>query len=233
MADDSYTYHHCPECGANNVVALGDTDDCTSSMGEAPGCKCWYCNHEFWRYDHTDRDYRIWLEVCGFDEKKTPEENLKELGSDDGKPTEDFYSDDFERFLDSDSIMDGYTWRGWIMQWLDIEANKIRQDKTHVTFDVLALKRPERIRVVESVCYDMHFPTDKQRETAREALAKGFSGHDGMDCREFTEKRKKNGGWAKGKVDIDRFRRKLEDLLRYMLGFGWFEIKREERLKKK
>lgn len=204
--DDTYTRHHCPECGVLNVVACGDPNDCTSTLGDNPACECWYCKHKFWRFDMTDQGV---LDCCEeFDPKKSLEENLKEAYAEEGEPDEGGNAD-FERFLDSPcSERKGSTWRGHIVEILGAHVKSA--DKNNPPLGIMAVDRAGRIAAMKKM-----FANKDAR--FRQPMAEAFCKSDGLDIRGFTNEKNDKGGYKRGPIEWDSFDRKLRALVCYIM----------------
>lgn len=214
--DDTYTRHHCPKCSVLNVVACGDPQDVTSTLGEEPACKCWYCDHKFWRFDMTDSG--VLEGFYDYDPDKSLDENLKECGYEDGEPDEGGNAE-YERFLDSPcSERKGSTWRGYIVAILTANT---KGDKDHPPLGVFAVDRPGRIAAMKR----MLTPKDKKW---RQPMAEAFCKADGMDIRGFTNEKNAKGGYKRGPIEWDSFYRKLEGLICYIMRIEHGELGEKE-----
>lgn len=215
--DDTYTRHHCPKCSVLNVVACGDPQDVTSTLGEDPACKCWYCGHKFWRFDMTDQGvtdgYYDW------DPKKSLDENLKDAPAEDGEPDEDG-NVDYERFLDSPCPeRKGSTWRGWIVAILSANVKTKREDPPPL--GIHGVDRPKRIAAMKR----MLASKDKKW---RQPMAEAFCKAEGMDVRGFSNEKNDKGGYKRGPIEWDSFDRKLKGLICYIMRIEYGELEGEK-----
>jgi hypothetical protein len=193
---DSYDCCRCPKCGRDNYIAMGDLNDCTSSMGDSPACVCWHCKHKFWRPGWNDD--LMHLECMGhWDTEKSEEENLKEVDAEDGEPSLNCDKEEDE-FLES-QFDDKTTWRGFLLERLKYSNNGI---------DIWTLPRKERECVINNYIKN----AGQDEDLLRDLIAKEFNKREDLDCRTFTAQIKKNGGLKKGKTDWVIYRRKLYEL---------------------
>lgn len=212
--EDQHVRHECPRCHATNVVACGDVEDLTSSMGEAPACVCWNCGHKFWRIDPNNKDEIDILESEDqWDAAKSIEENLAEADAEEGDPSEFPGSSGYERFLESPCpLAEGQTWRGFVLQQLYF----LNHSKPF-----WSEPRRRRIELVEQYL--------REPNIFRKKMAQAFHAA-GIYCRKLSfEKPKKNGGAREAGFDWVNFYRKTKSLLLYMTGIGWYEIKHDDR----
>jgi hypothetical protein len=148
---EPYEIYTCPKCGATNVVALGNLDDLTSSIGTEPAYRCWSCFEKTWRRDIEDPDFREEMVSEGiYDESISSEENLIEVSYEEGKPTSEYDSVEAEYLLEELDPKFG-TKRNLVFEVASAKAG----------VPIWSLRRPERLRIVASCLDEKLFPKFK------------------------------------------------------------------------
>ncbi len=208
------------DCGVANIVDLPDPEgDGTGYHGCAPAYKCWNCGKVSWRGDPTNTD---WTDgICNWDADLSVEENLVEVDFEEGRPSEDYESAAFEKFLDYDCSIDpAITWRGFFLQRLFF-LNGAK--------DVWAEKRPRRIALVEqlldasdSVHRNQLAKFNTPLGPFHKRIAKSFNDFADdedeikLDCRKY--KIGKKGSSKVVGIDWPDYHRTLKEIVHYMMG---------------
>lgn len=167
--------HTCDKCKKTNHVDYGDPQDVTGRSPD-PACQCWFCDHVFWIVDYKDNPD----DIENWDDSLSPEENLENMGHEEGEPFPEYRSRHYEKLLDTVFLID-VTFRGFIYQRL-ADANNSRQ----ITWDPL----DKRSKVVKDYAKFAGSDADPYRQE----LADFFNKSDEFSVHEYGSTRDERTG---------------------------------------
>lgn len=214
-----YDKDTCPKCGADNYYPVSDGQDMTAPP-DSPSCKCWSCGQKWWIADIKDSEVLECLEDDGdWDPDKSEEENLASASCEDGRPSDDYDSSEYEKFLNSYCPATQTIWLGYIHDQLAGARNR-------------SVWHEVRLKRIEIAVYYSDWDIGPYRDKA-EYITCHHDLADALEKAEFIKQGKKGTEGAIRDAYCQEYRRELESMLRYILRVSWGEMEScRKRLKK-